>query len=114
VAAGVRAGELFEKIGILDGGADLVVAGGPLAEVEDAAAVGAEGEVFVGGEDDLAAGGAEEGFGHSVSILRDACGGRCWGRIGGSSTSCDQEFAHATMMGIFHCNVLQDEVIPSR
>jgi uncharacterized protein (DUF885 family) len=56
--------KLFEEVGVLDGRAEiLVVAGGPLAEVEDAAAVGAEGEVFVGGEDDLAAGGAEESFG---------------------------------------------------
>ncbi len=55
--------DLFEEVGVEDGGGDLVVAGGPLAEIEEAAAVGAEGEVGVGGEDDFAAGGAEEGFG---------------------------------------------------
>jgi hypothetical protein len=33
------------------------------AEIEDAAAIGAEREVGRGDEDDLAAGGAEEGFG---------------------------------------------------
>ncbi len=58
--------EVFEEVGVEDGGGDFVVAGGPLAEVDEAAAVGAEGEVFVGGEDDFAAGGAEEGFGLGV------------------------------------------------
>ena len=58
----VGAGQFFEQVGVLDWGRDLVVAGGPFAEVEQAAAVGAEGEALVGGEDDLAAGGAEEGF----------------------------------------------------
>ena len=62
VAVGVGAGEFFEEVGVLNGGGDFVVAGGPFAEVEDAAAVGAEGEVVVGSEDDFAAGGAEEGF----------------------------------------------------
>jgi hypothetical protein len=47
----------------MDGGGDDVAAGGPFAEVEDATAVGAEGEVGRGGEDYFAAGGAEEGFG---------------------------------------------------
>jgi hypothetical protein len=77
VATGVRAGEFFEEVGVLDGRADLVVSGGPLAEVEDAAAVGAEGEVFVGGEDDLAARRAEECFGsagHGSFILEDGRG----------------------------------------
>ena len=46
---GFRAGELFEEVGILDGGGDLVVAAGPFAEVEQTAAVGAEGEVLVSG-----------------------------------------------------------------
>jgi len=64
MAVGVGAGQFFEEVGILDGAADLVVAAGPLAEVKDAAAVGAEGEVGVRGEDDFAAGRAEEGFGH--------------------------------------------------
>lgn len=62
VAVGFGAGEFFEVVGVLDGGGDLVVSAGPFAEVEDAAAVGAEGEVRVGGEDDFAAGGAEERF----------------------------------------------------
>jgi len=63
--------EAFENLGVEDGRADLVVARGPFAEVEDAAAVGAEGEVFAGGEDDLAADGAEERFGggcHTASF----------------------------------------------
>jgi hypothetical protein len=42
----VGAGELFEEVGVLDGGGDLVVAAGPFAEVDAAAAVGTEGEVF--------------------------------------------------------------------
>ena len=58
--------EVFEEVGVEDGGGDFVVPGGPLAEVEDAAAVGAEGEVLVGGEDEFATGGAEEGFGLGV------------------------------------------------
>jgi hypothetical protein len=63
----VGAGELFEEVGVLDGGGDFVIAGGPFAEVDAAAAVGAEGEVFVPGKDDGAAGGAAEGFGgHGV------------------------------------------------
>ena len=42
----VGAGELFEEVGVLNGGGDLVVAAGPFAEVDAAAAVGAEGKVF--------------------------------------------------------------------
>ena len=63
----VGAGELLEKVGVLDGSGDFVVAGGPLAEIDATAAVGAEGQVFVPGKDDGAAGGAAEGFGgHDV------------------------------------------------
>ena len=62
MAVGFGAGQFFEEVGVLDGGGDFVVAGGPLAEIEDAAAVGAEGEVLVGGEDYFSAGGAEESF----------------------------------------------------
>ena len=58
-----RAGEFFEKVGVLDWGGDFVASASPFPEVEDAAAVGAEGEVLVGDEDDFAAGGAEECFG---------------------------------------------------
>ena len=58
----VGAGEFFEEVGVLDGGSDFVVAGGPFAEVDAAAAVGAEGEVFIPGKDDGAAGGAAEGL----------------------------------------------------
>jgi hypothetical protein len=56
----VGAGELFQEVGVLDGRGDFVVAGGPLAEVDAAAAVGAEGEVLVPGKDDCAAGRAAE------------------------------------------------------
>lgn len=61
--------DLFEEVGVEDGGGDFVVTRGPLAEVEDAAAVGTEGEVFGAGEDDFAAGGAEEGLGCGHGIL---------------------------------------------
>jgi hypothetical protein len=72
----VGAGEFFEEVGVLDGRGDFVVSAGPLAEIEDAAAVGAEGEVVVGGEDYFAAGWAEESFRHGVTILSPfgACG----------------------------------------
>src|SRR5580693_3652641 len=66
----VGAGELFEEVGVLDGGGDFVVAAGPFAEVDAAAAVGAEGEVFAAGEDEVAAGGAAQGFDFRVGRLR--------------------------------------------
>lgn len=62
VAVGFGAGEFFEEVGVLDGRGDFVVSAGPFAEVEEAAAVGAEGEVFGSGEHYFAAGGAKEGF----------------------------------------------------
>ena len=68
-AVGVGAGQLFEVVGVLNGGGDLVVSAGPFAQVEDAATVGAEGEVLVGGEDYFAAGGAEESFRHGGTDL---------------------------------------------
>ena len=68
--------EVFEEVGVEDGGGDFVVSGGPLSEVDEAAAFGAEGEVLVGDEDELAAGGAEEGFGlevgHGVCLYLNA------------------------------------------
>ena len=66
----VGAGEFFEKVGVLDWGGDFVVAGGPFAEVDAAAAVGAEREVFASGEDDIAAGGTAEGFDFRVGSSR--------------------------------------------
>jgi hypothetical protein len=61
-AVGLRAGQLFEEVRVLDGGGDFVIAGGPFAEVDAAATVAAEGEVLVGGEDDGAAGGTAKRF----------------------------------------------------
>jgi hypothetical protein len=56
--------EIFKEIGIEDGGGDFVVAGGPLAEVDGAAALGAEGN-FGGVEGDkFFADGAVKWFGH--------------------------------------------------
>ena len=66
----VGAGELFEEIGVLDGGGDFVVAAGPFAKVDAAAAVGAEREVFVLLEDQRAAGGAAQRFGFRSGRLR--------------------------------------------
>ncbi len=68
VLVGTR--ELFEKIGVLNRGRDLVVAAGPFAEVDATAAVGAEGEVFVAGEDDVATGGTAKGFDGRCKLLR--------------------------------------------
>ena len=61
---GTTAKELFEEVGILDGGGDFVVARGPLTEVEEAAAIAAEGKVLVVDEDNVAAGRTEECFRH--------------------------------------------------
>ena len=55
LAARAQAFELVEQVGVVHGRRDDVAARGPLAEVKDAAAVGAEGEVLGCGEDDLAA-----------------------------------------------------------
>ena len=54
--------QIFEYFGVEDGRADLVDAGGPLAEVDLAAAVRAEGEVLAVEQDQLGAGGAAEDF----------------------------------------------------
>jgi hypothetical protein len=67
----------FQNFGIEDGGAYLVDTHGPFAQIDAAAAVAAEGEVFVGGFDQLFAAGAVErfdlrGFGlcrHSDTVL---------------------------------------------
>ena len=66
----------FGGLGVEDGGADLVDAHGPFAEVDAAAAVGAEGEVFVGGLDDPGAGRAFERFDFWLR-----CWLRCFGRL---------------------------------
>jgi len=64
VSAVVRAepAKVFEDFGVEDGGADLVDAHGPLAEIDLAAAVTAEGEILVVETDQHAAGGAAEEF----------------------------------------------------
>jgi hypothetical protein len=46
-AVGAETAQVFEDLGVEDGRADLVDAGGPLAEVDFAAAVRAEREVLV-------------------------------------------------------------------
>lgn len=74
MALRVGAGELFEVVGVLNRRRDLVVAAGPFAEVEDAAAVGAKRKVLVGGEDYFTTGGAEERFGHGIFIVNPAGG----------------------------------------
>jgi hypothetical protein len=58
----VGAGKLFKEVGVLDRGGDFVVAARPFAEVDAAAAVGAEGEVFAACEHQGAAGGAAQRF----------------------------------------------------
>jgi antitoxin ParD1/3/4 len=52
--------EVFEDVGVEDGRGDFVGSAGPFAEVDLAAAVAAEGEVFFGSGDDGFAGGAAE------------------------------------------------------
>ena len=54
--------QVFKHLGVKDGRGDFIDAHGPLAEVDAAAAVRAEGEVFTGGGDQLATGGAVDGF----------------------------------------------------
>jgi hypothetical protein len=54
--------ELFEKIGVEDRRADLVVARGPLTEIDQTAAIRAERNVFAREIDGFFADGAEEGF----------------------------------------------------
>ena len=46
-ALGLLLGEVFKQLRIVDLGGDHVAAAGPLAEVDSAAAVAAEGEVFL-------------------------------------------------------------------
>jgi hypothetical protein len=62
-AVWAQAAEVFEDFRVEDGGADFVDAGGPLAEIDFAAAVTAEGEVLVVEADQFAAGGAAEELG---------------------------------------------------
>jgi hypothetical protein len=62
MAVGFGTGQLFEIVGVLYGRGDFIVSAGPFAQVENAAAVGAEGEVLVGSENYFAAGRAEECF----------------------------------------------------
>ena len=70
--------EIFEEVGVEDGRADLVVAGGPLAEVDDTAALGAEGDLGGVEGDFLAADGAVEDFDGRVhaysSMIEDVDG----------------------------------------
>jgi hypothetical protein len=58
----IGAGKLFEEIGVLDRSGNFIVAGGPFAKVDAAAAVRAEGKVLVPFKDERAAGGTAEGF----------------------------------------------------
>lgn|GEM_PF-4751098 len=63
-ATAIRAetAEVFEDFRVEDGRTNFVDAHGPLAEIDFAAAVAAEGEVFVAGADDHCAGWAVEEF----------------------------------------------------
>ena len=63
VPAAGQLAEIFEHFGIEHGRADLVNAHGPLAEIDLAAAIRAEGKVFVLGLNNHAAGGAMEKLG---------------------------------------------------
>jgi hypothetical protein len=63
VVASAEGAKVFEDFRVEDGRADFVDAGGPLAEVDLAAAVTAEREVFAVEGDEFVAGGAAEEFG---------------------------------------------------
>jgi hypothetical protein len=71
VVVGAEAAEVFENFRVEDGRADFVDAHGPFAEIDFAAAVAAEWEVFVAGADDHCAGGAVEEFGGFFSGRHD-------------------------------------------
>ncbi len=66
--------ELFEQIWIEDGRADLVLAGGPLAEINTTAAIGAKRRVFGVEKDGRVTGGAAKGFGsrHTIFWMSEA------------------------------------------
>lgn len=56
----VGAGQFFEEVRVLDRCGDLVVATCPLSEVDAAAAIGAEGEVFAARQNNCATCGAAQ------------------------------------------------------
>ena len=60
---GAHVAEVFEDFGVEDGRADFVDPHGPLAEIDFAAAIAAEREVFVAEADDGCAGRAAEELG---------------------------------------------------
>ena len=59
--------DLFQKFRVKDRGRNSVAARRPLAEVEKAAPVGAEGKVFARGFDGFPASGTEDGLGWHTS-----------------------------------------------
>ena len=66
----VGTGELFEEVGVLNRTRNLIIAAGPFAQIDATAAVGTEGEVFVAGEDDIAAGRTAKRFDGRCRLLR--------------------------------------------
>ena len=60
--------EVFEEVGVEDGGGNFVVAGSSLAEVDGTAALGAEGDFGEVEGNEFFADGAVEGFGHGVTL----------------------------------------------
>ena len=71
LGAGLLVLERLEDVGVEDGGGDFVVTGGPLAEVDGAATVGAEGDAGGVEGNFLAADGAVEDFGHGGYLIAD-------------------------------------------
>jgi hypothetical protein len=71
VAALLGSLSFLKQVGVEDGRADLVLPRRPVAEVDGAAAVGAEGDVVGVQGDFLAADGTVEGFGHNSLSLDD-------------------------------------------
>src|SRR6185437_3785081 len=58
-----QAFEFVEQLGVVDGRADDIRSAGPLAEVDTAASVGAEGHILTASEHECAAGGTAQRFG---------------------------------------------------
>jgi hypothetical protein len=97
--------EVFEEVGIEDRRRDFVITGGPLAEVDGAAALGAERD-FGGVEgNEFLADGAVEGFGHGrhVAFILLRLEGRAgWWRCVRPVRKFDRNFRVATFQQRIH------------
>jgi hypothetical protein len=86
--AAAQIAKVFQDFRVEDRGADFIDAGGPLAEVDFAAAVAAKGEVFVSGADEHAAGGATEEPGGFFLLSHGCFGARMAAKRYGIAWDC--------------------------